>query len=287
MRQSLRDGQVVPLDDQDRDLWDTRHIDEGRALLQRAMTRRRTGPYPLQAAIADLHLYQPRDWRQIAALYQTLARQTASPIVEMNRAIAVAEIDGPEAGLAILDRLDLHHYRYFLCLPVRPVIRRYPLPISAGGRRRVSRYPSATPGDPSQTNISASGYAVNRTMSGNSICISAVRQGRFARAIQARLVPGTAPALARERGPVHGGQQLGGIVAAGPRGPLAAPLMGIAQHAEPAVADPQKLAAGMRARYVTVWSLPRCRASRVLAHGIGIDRQDRRGLLGNGRKRCP
>lgn len=95
MRQSLRDGQVVPLDDQDRDLWDTRHIDEGRALLQRAMTRRRTGPYPLQAAIADLHLYQPRDWRQIAALYQTLARQTASPIVEMNRAIAVAEIDGP------------------------------------------------------------------------------------------------------------------------------------------------------------------------------------------------
>ncbi len=109
----LRDGQVVPLDDQDRDLWDTRQIDEGRALLQRAMTRRRTGPYLLQAAIADLHLYQPRDWRQIAALYETLARQTGSPIVEMNRAIAVAEIDGPDAGLAILDRLDLDHYRYF------------------------------------------------------------------------------------------------------------------------------------------------------------------------------
>jgi len=107
------DGELVPLDDQDRTLWDTRQIDEGRALLQRAMTRRRTGPYLLQAAIADLHLHEPRDWRQIAALYQTLAQQTGSPIVEMNRAIAVAEIDGPEAGLAILDRLDLDHYRYF------------------------------------------------------------------------------------------------------------------------------------------------------------------------------
>jgi len=109
----LRDGQIVPLDDQDRTLWDTRQIDEGRALLQRAMTRQRTGPYLVQAAIADLHLYEPRDWRQIAALYETLARQTGSPVVEMNRAIAVAEIDGPEAGLAILDRLDLDHYRYF------------------------------------------------------------------------------------------------------------------------------------------------------------------------------
>ena len=56
---------------------------------------------------------EPRDWRQIAALYQRLARQTRSPIVEMNSAIAVAETDGPEAGLAILDRLDLDHYRYF------------------------------------------------------------------------------------------------------------------------------------------------------------------------------
>jgi RNA polymerase sigma-70 factor, ECF subfamily len=109
----LRDGQVVALDDQDRTLWDTPQINEGRALLQRAMTRRRTGPYLVQAAIADLHLYQPRDWPQIAALYETLARQSGSPIVEMNRAIAVAEIDGPEAGLAILDRLDLDHYRYF------------------------------------------------------------------------------------------------------------------------------------------------------------------------------
>jgi RNA polymerase sigma-70 factor (ECF subfamily) len=109
----LRDGQIVPLDDQDRTRWDTQQIHQGRVLLQQAMTRGRTGPYLLQAAIADLHLRQPRDWQQIAVLYQALARQTGSPVVEMNRAIAVAEIDGPEAGLAILDRLDLGHYRYY------------------------------------------------------------------------------------------------------------------------------------------------------------------------------
>ncbi len=109
----VHDGRVVPLDQQDRTRWDARQIDEGRALLQRAMARPGTGPYLLQAAIADLHLQQPRDWGQIAALYEALARQTGSPIVEMNRAVAVAEIDGPEAGLAILERLDLDHYRYF------------------------------------------------------------------------------------------------------------------------------------------------------------------------------
>jgi RNA polymerase sigma-70 factor (ECF subfamily) len=109
----LRGGQVVPLDEQDRALWHDQQIDEGRALLRRAMARHRTGPYLIQAAIADLHLYQPRDWRQIATLYEKLARQTRSPIVELNRAIAVAEIDGPEAGLAILDCLNLDHYRYF------------------------------------------------------------------------------------------------------------------------------------------------------------------------------
>ncbi|WP_202124504.1 RNA polymerase sigma factor [Actinomadura physcomitrii] len=109
----LRDGRIVTLDGQDRTLWDERQIDEGRALLRRAMARGRTGPYLLQAAIADLYLREPRDWRQIAALYGTFARLTGSPVVEMNRAVAVAEIDGPEAGLAVLDRLDLEHYRYF------------------------------------------------------------------------------------------------------------------------------------------------------------------------------
>jgi RNA polymerase sigma-70 factor, ECF subfamily len=109
----VRDGQIVPLDDQDRTLWNEPQIAEGRYFLEAAMTREHTGPYVVQAAIAELHLHQPRDWQRIAALYETLARQTGSPIVEMNRAIAIAEIHGPEAGLAILDTLELGHYRYF------------------------------------------------------------------------------------------------------------------------------------------------------------------------------
>jgi RNA polymerase sigma-70 factor (ECF subfamily) len=108
-----RDGEIVLLDDQDRKLWDEEQISEGRQLLQQAIARGETGPYAVQAAIADLHLQQPRDWRQIAALYNALSMQTGSPVVELNRAIAVAELDGPEAGLTVLDGLDLDHYRYF------------------------------------------------------------------------------------------------------------------------------------------------------------------------------
>lgn len=67
----------------------------------------------IQAAIADLHLEQPRDWREIALLYEVLFRLSGSPIVEMNRAVAVAEIDGPEAALEVLDRLPLEDYQYF------------------------------------------------------------------------------------------------------------------------------------------------------------------------------
>ena len=109
----LRDGEVVLLDEQDRGLWDGQQLSDGRHLLQRALARESTGPYAVQAAIADLHLQQPRDWQQIAALYDTLVRQTGSPIVELNRAVAVAELDGPEAGLTVLDGLELDHYRYF------------------------------------------------------------------------------------------------------------------------------------------------------------------------------
>jgi RNA polymerase sigma-70 factor (ECF subfamily) len=109
----LRDGRMVLLDEQDRRLWDELQIEEGRQLLQRAIARGATGPYTVQAAIADLHLHQPRDWPQIVALYDTLAHQTGSPVVELNRAIAVAELDGPDAGLALVDSLGLDHYRYF------------------------------------------------------------------------------------------------------------------------------------------------------------------------------
>jgi RNA polymerase sigma-70 factor, ECF subfamily len=109
----MRDGEIVLLDDQDRALWNGQQISEGRALLQRAIARGEAGPYAVQAAIADLHLQEPRDWRQIAALYRTLSSQTGSPVVELNRAVAVAELEGPAAGLAILDGLPLGHYRYF------------------------------------------------------------------------------------------------------------------------------------------------------------------------------
>jgi RNA polymerase sigma-70 factor (ECF subfamily) len=106
-------GELVLLDDQDRSLWDQRHIDEGRELLERALSLRGRGPYVIQAAIADLHLGEPRNWVEIALLYERLHELTGSPVVAMNRAIAVAELDGPEAGLALLDELTLDDYRYF------------------------------------------------------------------------------------------------------------------------------------------------------------------------------
>ena len=108
----FRDGELVLLADQDRSLWDAAQIAEGRAALDRALALRGRGPYVLQAAIASLHADEPRDWPQIAALYGELARMTGSPVVELNRAVAVAEADGPEAGLAIVERLALDDYRY-------------------------------------------------------------------------------------------------------------------------------------------------------------------------------
>ncbi|WP_322779000.1 RNA polymerase sigma factor [Frankia sp. Cas4] len=109
----VREGVLVPLDEQDRSLWDEQHIHEGRTLLERAMTRHGAGTYVVQAAIADLHLQQPRDWHQIAALYKTLVVLTGSPVVKLNRAIAVAELDGPDSGLALITGLELDHYRYY------------------------------------------------------------------------------------------------------------------------------------------------------------------------------
>jgi RNA polymerase sigma-70 factor (ECF subfamily) len=109
----LRDGELVLLDDQDRSLWDEDQIDEGRRLLARALALHGGGPYLLQAAIAALHLQEPRDWREIALLYERLEQITSSPVVTMNRAIAVAELEGPEAALALIDPLELDDYRYY------------------------------------------------------------------------------------------------------------------------------------------------------------------------------
>jgi RNA polymerase sigma-70 factor (ECF subfamily) len=108
----FRDRDLVLLADQDRSLWDTAQIATGRAVLDRAIALRGRGPYVVQAAIASLHADEPRDWPQIAALYGELARLTDSPVVELNRAVAVAEEQGPEAGLEIVDRLELDDYLY-------------------------------------------------------------------------------------------------------------------------------------------------------------------------------
>jgi RNA polymerase sigma-70 factor, ECF subfamily len=106
------DGELVLLADQDRSRWDAGQIAAGRAELDRALARGGRGPYVLQAAIASLHAETPCDWGQLAARYGELAGLTGSPVVELNRAIAVAETGGPEAGLRIIDGLGLDDFRY-------------------------------------------------------------------------------------------------------------------------------------------------------------------------------
>jgi RNA polymerase sigma-70 factor (ECF subfamily) len=111
-RARFRDRDLVLLADQDRSLWDAGQISEGRAVLDRALALHGRGAYVVQAAIASLHADDERDWSQIAALYGELARITGSPVVELSRAVAVAEEHGPEAGLEIIDRLALDDYHY-------------------------------------------------------------------------------------------------------------------------------------------------------------------------------
>jgi RNA polymerase sigma-70 factor (ECF subfamily) len=107
------DGELVLLADQDRSRYDEALVAGGRTSLTRAIALQGRGPYLLQAAIASLHFDEPRDWGEIAALYGELARLTRSPVVELNRAVAVAEVDGAEAALVLVDALPLEEYRYF------------------------------------------------------------------------------------------------------------------------------------------------------------------------------
>jgi RNA polymerase sigma-70 factor (ECF subfamily) len=112
------DGDIIVLEEQDRSLWDRRLIEEGQQLIRQSLTSRRFGVYTIQAAISALHADAPTaaatDWPQIVALYDVLLRAEPSPIVELNRAVAVAMRDGPAAGLpliaAILSRGDLTEY---------------------------------------------------------------------------------------------------------------------------------------------------------------------------------
>ncbi len=105
-------GELVLLEDQDRSLWNAGQIEDGRRLLQRALALRGRGPYVIQAAIASLQTEHELDWGEIAALYGELTRLTGSAVVELNRAVAVAHDEGPEAGLAIIDQLELDDYQY-------------------------------------------------------------------------------------------------------------------------------------------------------------------------------
>jgi RNA polymerase sigma-70 factor (ECF subfamily) len=106
------DGELVLLRDQDRTLWNAGQIEEAKGVVDRALALGGRGPYVLQAAIAVLHTEDPQDWRQIAALYGELGRLTGSPVVELNRAAAIAEAGDAEAALELLDGLDLDRYHY-------------------------------------------------------------------------------------------------------------------------------------------------------------------------------
>ena len=102
----VSDGRIVLLEDQDRDAWDWDEIAQGRAALERALVLRLPGPYQLQAAIASLHAEETSDWAQIALLYGRLADLTPSPVIDLNRAVAVAMAEGPKAGLALMDEIE-------------------------------------------------------------------------------------------------------------------------------------------------------------------------------------
>jgi RNA polymerase sigma-70 factor, ECF subfamily len=105
-------GAVVLLRDQDRSLWDVDQIAEGRVALERAIALGGRGPYELQAAIAVLHVDEPPDWPQLAALYGELARVTGSSVVELNQAAAIAETGDVEEALALVEGLELDRYHY-------------------------------------------------------------------------------------------------------------------------------------------------------------------------------
>ena len=128
LQESRRDARTAPngdlilLDEQDRSLWNREHIAEGKEMLVRALATRRIGPYIIQAAIAAVHAdasdSKSTDWAQIVALYDVLARLVPSPVVDLNRAVAIGMRDGPEAGLAAVDAvageggLDDYHLLY-------------------------------------------------------------------------------------------------------------------------------------------------------------------------------
>jgi RNA polymerase sigma-70 factor, ECF subfamily len=130
-------GDIVLLQDQDRTLWDRNLIAEGLALLDKAIRHRRPGPYQVQAAIAALHSRAARpeetDWAEIDQLYATLERLQPSPVVTLNRAVAVAKIRGPATALAMIEPLAHELSDYFHFFGVRGALR-----MQAGQRKEAA-----------------------------------------------------------------------------------------------------------------------------------------------------
>jgi RNA polymerase sigma-70 factor (ECF subfamily) len=127
----FRDGELVLLAHQDRSLWDDQRIAAGRVALDRALALRGRGFYVLQAAIASLHAEDACDWPQIASLYGELARLSGSPVIELNRAVALAEAQGPLVGLAAIDGIhELDGYHYFHAVRA-DLLRRLGRPVEA------------------------------------------------------------------------------------------------------------------------------------------------------------
>lgn len=111
------EGELVPLDEQDRGLWDRELIAEGQALVRQCLRRARPGPYQIQAAVNAVHsdaaVAADTDWEQILRLYDQLLAMAPSPVVSLNRAVAVAEVAGPQEALALLGPLELDDYYVF------------------------------------------------------------------------------------------------------------------------------------------------------------------------------
>jgi RNA polymerase sigma-70 factor (ECF subfamily) len=138
----VRDGALVLLEEQDREAWDWPEIEQGRAALERALVRRTPGPYQLQAAIAALHTEDETDWRQIALLYERLAALTPSPVVALNRAVAVAMDEGPARGLELIDEIEGLDAYYLLHAARADLLRRLGEPAQQAYARALELAPS-------------------------------------------------------------------------------------------------------------------------------------------------
>ena len=154
------DGDLVPLPDQDRGRWDLGLIAEGQAIVRRCLRRNQPGPYQIQAAIGAVHsdaaVASATDWRQIRDLYDQLMALTPSPVVALHRAVAVAEVEGPDAALALVDALDLGDYYLFHAIRADLLRRlgrrgRGQAGLRGGDRPRGERDRAPVPGAPPRT----------------------------------------------------------------------------------------------------------------------------------------